>query len=328
MKNTLVLFLLTLCATGFAGTVLVPPFGHPFKPTDVDLAWGAPTNGLPRSLWVYRAVRSGIPAPVVSNLMALGSFTTKDRKEVPNYPHTRFYVDRSGKRDLRIDPDWGYIDYRDHDADDMNMAEGVPDERKTFELATNLLPKLGINRALLARKPNNSDLRTRQIEGTATLWRRPGGGRPYATNLCVRGVIFIRCLDGVDCFGPGIRGGCTIEFGSHAKVSAIRADWRKLKRDKLYPVTTPEKMLEWIREGKASYFPGQDWPVGEALSPHKLTITKVTPYYYAEAHGEFHEPNGWVYPFAKLEARFDTGSTNEPTDIFCPILEEKPIGHQ
>jgi hypothetical protein len=41
MKNTLVLFLLTLCATGFAGTVLVPPFGHPFKPTDVDLAWGA-----------------------------------------------------------------------------------------------------------------------------------------------------------------------------------------------------------------------------------------------------------------------------------------------
>jgi hypothetical protein len=264
---------------------------------------------------------------VLSNLVALGLFTAKDRKTVPNYPHTISYDNPSGRRKLWIDPDWGYIYYRDLDADDLNIAEGVPDEKRAFQLATNLLPKLGISSALLARKPNSSDLLTQQIEATAMLWRRPGGGPPYATNLHTRGIIFLRALDGVD-FERWVRGGCTIEFGSHAKVSKIEANWRKLKRDKLYPVATPDQIIKWIREGKAFYLPARDWPQAEPSSPSKLTITKVTPYYYAEAHGEFHEPNGSVYPFARLEARFDTSSTNEPTVIFCPILGEKPMGHQ
>jgi len=324
MKRAIVLLLLPVSAVGFAANMQLEHLGYPFGETNVALVWAAPTNDLPRNLWVYRAVRTGIPAPVLSNLMALGSFTAKDRKNVPNYPHFISCKDPSEKRSLWLDPDWGYISYRDLDADDLNIAEGVPDEKRAFQLATNLLPKLGISSALLARKPNSSDLLTQQIEATAMLWRRPGGGRPYATNLHTRGIIFLRALDGVD-FERWVRGGCTIEFGSHAKVSKIEANWRKLKRDKLYPLATPDQIIRWIREGKASYVPARDWPQGEAPPPRKLTITKVTPYYYAEGHGEFEKPNGRVYPFAKLEARFDTGSTNEPTYIFCPILEEKPV---
>jgi hypothetical protein len=297
--------------------------GYPFEPTDLRVAWGAPTNNLPHSLWTYHAVATRIPAVVVSNLIALGSFTEKDRKKVPNYPHTLSYKDPSGQRSLWIDPNWWDVDYRDHDADDMHKAEGVPDEAQTFQLATNLLPKLGINSACLARKPGTTDLHVGRVEGTAMLWRRPGGGLPYATNLCRRGVIFLRALDGVE-FNGCMRAGCNIDFGSHAKVSQIKVTWRRLKRDKLHPVATPEKLMQWIREGRATYFPGADWPV-PVTPAHTLTITKVTPYYYAEGHGEFEKPNGWVYPFAALEAGFDLTRTNDPTLIFCPLLEDKPV---
>src|ERR1017187_6763006 len=179
MRSAFLLLLLTICVAGFAADVPLAPLGRPFDQTNMALAWGAPTSGLPRDLWVYRAVRSGTPGPVLSNLVALGLFTAKDRKTVPNYPHTISYDNPSGRRKLWIDPDWGYIYYRDLDADDLNIAEGVPDEKRAFQLATNLLPKLGISSALLARKPNSSDLLTQQIEATAMLWRRPGGGPPY-----------------------------------------------------------------------------------------------------------------------------------------------------
>jgi hypothetical protein len=299
--------------------------GYPLDETNLHLIWSAPTNDLPRRLWTYHAVPTRIPAQAVSNLVALGSFTAKDRKNVPNYPLTLSYDDPSGQRKLWIVPDWWDVYYRDQEADDLNKAEGVPNETRTFQLATNLLPKLGIDITMLARKPGTPELRVGRVEAKAMLWHGPGGGLPYATNLHTRGIIFIRSLDGVD-FEGFVRGGCTIEFGSHGKVSKIQATWRKLKRDELYPVASPQRMMQWIHEGKAKYLPGKDWP--DPLTPaDTLTVTKVTPYYYAEALGEFEKPNGKVYPYAELEARFDLSSTNTPTFIFCPLLEDKPLPH-
>src|ERR1035437_10164332 len=65
MKRAIVLLLLPLSAVGFAANMPLEHLGYPFGETNVALVWTAPTNDLPRGLWVYRGVRAGIAAPVL-----------------------------------------------------------------------------------------------------------------------------------------------------------------------------------------------------------------------------------------------------------------------
>ena len=109
-----------------------------------------------------------------------------------------------------------------------------------------------------------------------------------------------------------------IEFGHNERVSNITVSWRKLARDKLYPLATPETILKWIREGRAvcesSPDNDIDWP-----SVKNMTINKVTPYYFGEVYGE---PQNFVSPFATLEATVDTGRTNLTIYLYCPLIDE------
>ncbi|MBI3849190.1 MAG: hypothetical protein HY298_02705 [Verrucomicrobia bacterium] len=325
MKGISVLIVvLTAYLTCFGQNAPLEQLGRPFFQTNINLIWNAPTNHLPRALWVYRALPSEVSPAVISNLLALGSFTTRDRKKVPGYPHTISYADPSGKRTLWIVPEWSDIRYRDSDADDMKIAEGVPDKQQAFELATNYLSKLGIEHSQLGRKPDSFELRPYFNEGKAMLYHHKGEPA-YATNLHMRGVVLMRALDGVEFYGGSARGGCTIEFGHHSRICQIDVAWRKFKRDKLYAVAEPEKLLKWIRTGTAVWQSSPEWRSPDWSSARKMTITKVTPFYYGEARSEFDKPQNRIDPFAQLEATLDTGKTNFPILVNCPILEEKPL---
>jgi hypothetical protein len=306
-----------LCIASHAANVPFEQLGHVFNQTNVNLIWNAPTNDLPRNLWVYRVLPSKFSPAETSNLMTLGAFTDADRRPVPNHPQTLSFVVLDTKRTLRIDPERGYFTYTDSEADKMKIVEGVPDEKQAFRLATNYFPMLGIDPSQLAKKDGGSGLRTFSAYGQAVLYR--GLKQPaYATNVHMRGVYFIRSLDGVDFVGTGGRGGYMIEFGHDAKVSSITVSWRKLGRDKLYPVANPVTIMKWIREGRVVCESSPDYAI-EWPSLKNMTINKVTPYYFGEVYSE---PQNFVSPFATIEAAVETGQTNLTVYLHCPIIDE------
>jgi hypothetical protein len=315
MKKIPILIFQMLCVGSFAGNVPLNQLGHVFNNTNITLVWSVPTNNLPQRLWVYRALPSEFAPAAISNLMTLGAFTANDKnKNAP--PGILSFVSPNSKRKLWIYPERGYIDYNDYEADDMHITEGVPDEKRAFELATNYLSALNIDRSQLAKK-SNGELRIYTAEETAMLYKERGMPA-YATNIHMRGVYFVRSLDGVDFIGNGGRGGCEIEFGHHAKVSRMLLCWRTLERDKFYPVATPETLLKWIREGKAVYEPSPDYDI-DWSSVKRMAITKITPFYFGEVYSE---PQNMISPFATLEATVDTEPTNLTVYLHCPIIDE------
>jgi hypothetical protein len=329
MKSIFVLCGLMFCAASFAQNIPFHHLGYSFKSqtniANIDLVWTAPTNDLPRALWIYRALPSEVSPKVIANLKTLGSFTDKDRKEIPDSPRIISYANPSGKKTLLINPDWSFIQYKDSDADDMHITEGVPDKEQAFKIATKWLPKLGIDRSQLAKKPHSSDLQVNVGEETAILYKSRDGPA-YATNISMREVFFMRSFDGVEISGGTGRGGCAIGIGNHARISQIFMSWRKYERDKSYPTATPQTLLKWIHEGKVVWRPSPDEFYPDWSSVKKMVITKVTPYYYSEGYSEYDKPQNWVAPFAELEAKIETDQTNSTIYLDCPIIDDtKPL---
>lgn len=316
------LFYLFTCATAVAQTPVAIPIerlGRPFSPTNMQVNWRAQTNALPSSLWLYRASRSPIPSTVISNLMVLGSFVPQDRHQTEN-PQVFSFVDATSRRTLWINSEWSFVEYADQDATNIKIAEGVPDAKNVVTLGTNHLTKLGIDPDQLAKKPGTSELRSYLNDSVVTLYKGLGQP-PYATNLYMRGVVFMRALDGVEFFGGAARGGCMFEFGHHAKISKIMIAWRHFEREKSYTVASPDTVLKWIHEGRAVWQPEADsidWN-----SVKSLTITNATPYYFTETYGEFVKPRNTAFPFVALQASVETATTNTSVQIHCPILVAK-----
>ena len=153
MKRGLIPILLwALCVASHAANIPFEQLGHIFNQTNINLVWNAPTNDLPRDLWVYRVLPAEFSPAVVSNLMTLGSFTAEDRRTIPNHPQTFSFITKNTRKTLWIDSERGYFNYADSEADKMKIVEGVPDEKQTFQLATNYFQKLGIDPSQLAKK--------------------------------------------------------------------------------------------------------------------------------------------------------------------------------
>jgi hypothetical protein len=323
-KLTLLVLSLFFCAGALGFDLPGGQFGLPLEKGEYDLVWDAPTNELPSALWVYRVLPAQFSPMVISNLMALGSFTLRDRKPPRNpawnHPNALYFSDASGKKILGIYPHLGFIEYRDARADDLNMTEGVPDEREVVRLGTNYLRQLGIGFAELARQPHSSELRA-YVRTPFTLLFKPNN--VTITNIHRRSVSFVRRLDGVDFLGrTGVQGGFDIDFGHHAKVHELSLRWRKLEREALYPVARPETVIKWLREGRgvqafSSVVESSDHV--NLASVKKVTITQVTPYYFGQSEDISQRR---IYPFAKLETIVDTGRTNVPVVVYCPIIDE------
>jgi len=54
---------------------------NPIQRTNLLVHWNAPKHPWPKTLWVYHMVPTKFSPTVISNLMALGSFTEKDRTD-------------------------------------------------------------------------------------------------------------------------------------------------------------------------------------------------------------------------------------------------------
>lgn len=294
--------------------------GAPFVPLNFQIIWCAPTNQQPKPLWVYKTVPQTFSPKAISNLMALGSFTTNDQKQLNAEERAAdskgiVFATKDDNRSLGISPALGWIIYQDNRAFDIrDKIEGVPSDAEAEKLGLKLLDEIGIPQSELVKRSKSGDPLTFRTTTTR--------GPTYHTKTKIttgkneidaRGVFFIRQIDGVSFAGIGVAGGFYVRFVSHAKVQKLELVWRNLQRWKKYQVASPNQIIEWIKEDRA-VMPAPNVNTGEIK---RLTITQISPLYMGELGGERQD---FTYPFASLNAVADLGQTNVNVQIYCSIL--------
>jgi hypothetical protein len=297
--------------------------GTAFLPADFEIAWSVPTNQQPKPLWVYKNVPQDFSDKAISNLMALGSFTVREKRKLPSEimaadKDALHFRTKDETRYLTILPSRGWIEYADNSADDVTKPiKGVPDDSTAQELALKLLNQIGISADELATKPNSSELLTFQEVRRLGHFDKKQGKRVEEVNS--RGIFFIRQIDGIHFAGIGVAGGFFVRFTSNAKVAELRLVWRNLQPYTKYEVASPDRIIRWIKEGKA-VMPAPNVSPSEI---RKLTINQISPLYMG-ALGD--EPQDFTYPFASLNAVADLGQTNVNVQLYCPIIDEAKAG--
>jgi hypothetical protein len=332
-RLTLLLWLPIIWSTGFSQDLhsfFEDPRAIHFQRTNLVVRWKAPKHPWPKTMGIYHVVPTAFSPVIISNLMALGSFTQNDKRD----SGTNGINFSSAGRVLDISFIKGEIAYQRSTRiyGPTNLAIGVPPRSQLFQLATNYLPKLGVRLPELAKRENGQpkiNCSDDSSDYTAYLM-----GDNTITNIEYRGVGFRRALDGVEFSYFGGHG--VVDFGEHGEIIKIALSWPSLERDNLYAADTPEKIIQWIREGKA-YQKHMLETFGRGVSTldwstvKSLTITKATAHYRGESFFERERAHlpilpSWVFPFAEISGTVDTGHGNVDVEIVCPVIDEtKPL---
>jgi hypothetical protein len=283
-------------------------------PSGIRVIWAVPTNVWPvDKLWIYKVLPQNFPQVVISNVMAVGSFTRANQRKTPA---DLLAVDPAGIRFsgvrtyLEILPTLGYIKYYNENAEARmtsaikNIPEpvvGVPNQDEATRLGLIYLRLLGIDSCEIARKPGSSELDLH--------WERTTRGwidqktKKEVDEVQGFGVHFTRCLDGVPISGFG---DFSVSFGNEAKVRELEVSWRNLEPYRLLDkFVTPKEIVESIQSGGARLPRLEGWPLDEVKT---LTITNATPR-YTRKPGD--EPMDFVSPALQLDAIMNNGKTNK-----------------
>jgi hypothetical protein len=278
-----------------------------------EINWAAPTNIWPEALWSYKVVPQEFSGAVISNLMALGSFTAKDQIPTPAHllavdPKAR-YLGVMGIKYLEILPTLGYLRYHDDHARAhwTSSVKGVsepvirvPTQDQITKLGLKYARLAGVEVSQLATKPGTLDP---MIECVVQSRQRVGPevpNDPLETNIF--GIYFTRCIDGI----PVTKfGDFEVSFGNNEKVFDLEVSWRNLQPYQLLSnITTPAQVIGWIRNGQTHLPQLYGWPLDQIKI---LTITNATPRY---SRGRPREPMDFVVPALQLDAIIDNGKTN------------------
>jgi hypothetical protein len=171
----------------------------------------------------------------MSNLLAIGCFTAKDRTAPPPDIRERekkatYFSSPDASKRLAICPSLCFLDYRDGKAESPNQftpVVGVPDEREATRLGLKYLRLVGVDVSQLATKPGTCDLDLHWEVGVLRFTDEKTGAEVARTNIY--GVRFTRRIDGVDAWGMGTCGDAVIRFGNNASVASLQVWWRNLK---------------------------------------------------------------------------------------------------
>jgi hypothetical protein len=283
----------------------------------MKVIWAVPTNVWPPSnkIWTYKVVPQNFSDEVISNAMAIGSFTVADRV---NLSPEALAIDKKAVRFrnktetkwLTIAPALGFIEYYDQNAiaqaisavkDVPEPVVGVPNEIETTHLGLKYLRLLGINIEDMARKPGTRELdlhwqkRTREWTNQET--------HKDTNEIEMFGVFFTRCIDGIETTGYG---DAQVSFGNNAKVFELNLSWRNLQPYKLHDnYVTAEEVVKSIASRQTTPPIPPGWSLNEIKT---LTITNATPR-YSRRPGD--EPMDFVVPALQLDAIMDNGKTNK-----------------
>ena len=293
--------------------------GRPLGAVGPEVVWSAPTNGWPDAVWVYKVRPQQFPPTVVSNLMALASFTTADRRKSPPYKDKNtVFFGIPGDKYLALCPALGYVGYHDPKAAAVSQLQpvvGVPNEREATQLGLKCLRLSGIDVSQLATKPGSSDLDLHWELDTIGYTDEKTKEEITLTNKY--GVIFNRRVDGIRMGGKGLWGGVWICFGNHGKVADLKISWRNLEPYQLRPFPSPEEVALMLKDGRTF------WPGGEAARRRvrKITVFKATPEYVAKYCDE---PEDFVCPHVRLKVAADTEASTPSFAVWTPLMRPSP----
>jgi len=300
---------------------------NPANLHSLSIIWAVSTNSWPvDKIWSYRVIPQAFSDAVISNVMAIGSFKTADRKKLPAEAlmldkKAVFFHSNDDSRWLEILPTLGYIKYYDQNAEAKTVSAikdvpepvvGVPNESEATRLGLKYLRLLGIDNSEIARKAGTCDLdlhwakRSRQWTDQKT--------KKDMDEILDYGVFFTRRIDGIE--GSGF-GDVFVEFGNNAKVHALEVSWRNLQPYQLLDhFVTSEQVMKSIKSGQIALPPLDGWPIADIKT---LTITNAAPRYNRRPGDE---PMNFVVPTLQLDAIMDNGKTNRAiwfqTGILAP----------
>jgi hypothetical protein len=326
-----------LLAVGLAASANGGTFTNE-SPSDLQgmkIVWAVPTNVWPvDKIWSYKVIPQEFSDAVISNAMALGSFTLKDRRklsadELAIDKKALCFKDKDETKWLVIVPTLGYIEYYDQNADAKAVSAikdipepvvGVPDLPEATKLGLKYARLLGIEVSQLASKFGTRDLDVHWIVTTRGWTDQKTKKEIDETDDF--GVGFTRCIDGIPVTNFG---DFEVDFGNNAKVSKLRLSWRRLQPYELHDnFVTPEQVVKSIQNGQTPLPRLEGWPLNDIKT---LTITNATPR-YSRKPGD--EPMDFVVPALQLDAIIDNGTTNRyiwfQTSIFPPKIDMPMAG--
>jgi hypothetical protein len=293
--------------------------------TNTVVVWQAPTNGLPASFRVYkRSLPHVFSEAIASNAVALTSFRGKTFPK----PSTNYFslVDKaaatSGKIPavFEVKPDDAFIMY-DMEDYGRDPQKKIPDDAIVAAAAWNGARQLGLDPANLAR----NDFFTHYFIADD----ETGNG----ADLSGRGVFLSRRLDGLAFFTDGIGDGGDgfyMELGDSGAIECFMLRWSDFKPYQTQAVAGARDIVRCVQARKILVIPDANEPVEQyygrlrALSgARKLTVTRVTPYYYEEKLGQLPEEGAdtsrFINPVAVLDAVADVGTNSMTIHLLSPI---------
>lgn len=290
----------------------------PSATNQVDIVWNVPTNHWPSALWIYKVVPQTFAPPVISNLMAVGGFTFANRTNIEGQPPFKdgqllYFANQGRTRYLGIFPPYGWIYYKDQKAEvgARKQASGVPSEEEAYQLALDYLRLFGIDRSQLATKADSTQLRIFKEVGHHGWFDKTKSTNIQEVSL--RGVYFVRKVDGIDFSGIGTLGGVHISFGSDKKIAALEIVWKGLEPFELHRTLASEQILDAVRNGRAKWTP----PLRNPQGVKKITINEVM-LFYRGIEGDSEEK--FIAPFSLLATSVDYGDTNAVANLECQII--------
>ncbi|MGB8368056.1 MAG: hypothetical protein WCF71_02050 [Verrucomicrobiia bacterium] len=320
MKKTVLLILFQIiCTSGFSDNPRWKVFGTPIPAhADLDVRWEAPnkfvgsnvpTNKWPSKIWIYSLEPRKFSPKIISSLMAMCSFTEKDKVQQDSNGVTF----RNGARILSISFPTGSIQYQTPEANysPTNLAQGVPRMSEMPKLTKNFLRAVGLKLSEIERDTNgapNFDF----WEPFTVFYLKSGS----VTNIAFRAVVFRRAVDGAEVIGDA--GYCQLHFGEHGKISQIDFSWPDLKRYESAVTLKPQAIIQLIREGKAHQgllpmgFDGIDWQTVKSV-----TVKQAWPCYFGG--------DSRLYPFLDLWTTVETSQGYVDIEIDCPIVDEAKL---
>lgn len=275
----------------------------PHFSTTAEIAWRAPTNDVPKRLWIYRKEPHVFSAATISNAVVLAGFQRKGFPKPSTNTTTLWDIPLGATIEeprppcFFMMPDEGIIQFDLGDRWPDNPNEILAD-RAAVEYAWNCLAWLGVDRTQFVK-----------------------------TNVGSPGVSFPRQIDGIR-FTCEIEGFSIQQFGKERKLRFFALTLPELQRTTNGLTASPQEIIACIRAFKTPILPNGEEPdyfarVKTMAKASRLTITKLTPYYGEGVYGE--EPTNnlrptWVMPVAYLEATATFGASNAAVRLYSPIL--------
>ena len=127
----------------------------PHLSTNAQIIWKAPTNVVPKSLWIYQIFPNTFTESVISNAVVLASFQSKgiprpSTNQITLWDHNRVDGDDPTAGWFGILPDVGMIEFsiRNHAT---GSSEAIPGDEMIAKQAWACVAQLGIDHAQLSQ---------------------------------------------------------------------------------------------------------------------------------------------------------------------------------